>query len=66
MRLTAPAHLIDINRVTALDTVSVDADGVSIGALARHSRVEHDDAVHRALPLLRQALRLPRDDSEWT
>jgi carbon-monoxide dehydrogenase medium subunit len=58
MRLTAPAHLVDINRVTALDTVVIDDDGVTIGALARHSRVERDDDVHRAQPLLRQALRL--------
>ncbi|WP_395728740.1 FAD binding domain-containing protein [Nakamurella sp.] len=56
MRLTQPAHLIDINRIAELDTVTVD-DGVRIGALARHRRVERDDAVHRTQPLLRQALR---------
>jgi carbon-monoxide dehydrogenase medium subunit len=56
MRLTQPAHLIDINGITELDAVTVD-DGVRIGALARHRRVELDDAVHRAQPLLRQALR---------
>jgi carbon-monoxide dehydrogenase medium subunit len=57
MRLTAPDHLIDINGVTELDTLTVADDGVRIGALARHRRVERDDAVHRSQPLLRQALR---------
>jgi carbon-monoxide dehydrogenase medium subunit len=58
MRLTQPAHIVDINRVTGLDTVTVADDGITIGALARHTRVERDDAVYRTQPLLRQALRL--------
>lgn len=57
MRLTQPAHLIDINRLAELDTVAVDESGVRIGALARHRRVEQHDAAFRAQPLLRQALR---------
>ena len=58
MRLAAPAHLVDINGIGELDTVVADADGVTVGALARHSRVEHDAAADRAQPLLAQALRL--------
>lgn len=57
MRLTQPAHLVDINRVAGLDTVTVDGSGVRIGALARHRRVERDDDAFRVQPLLRQALR---------
>lgn len=57
MRLTQPAHLIDINRVAELDTVTVDEGGVRIGALARHRRVERDDDAFRSQPMLRQALR---------
>jgi carbon-monoxide dehydrogenase medium subunit len=57
MRLSAPAHLVDVNHVPGLDTVDVTADVVRIGALARHSRVEQDEAAHDAVPLLRQALR---------
>ena len=57
MRLAAPAHLVDVNHVPGLDTVEVDGDAVRVGALARHSRVEHDRAAHAAAPLLRQALR---------
>ena len=58
MRLAAPAHVIDINSVAELSYVTVDADSVQVGALARHAEVEHDDPAYDALPLLRQALRL--------
>ncbi len=57
MRLAAPEHLVDINHVDGLGTVHVDADVVRIGALARHSAVEHHAAAYDAIPLLRQALR---------
>ncbi len=58
MRLAAPAHLIDVNRVAGLSYVRSAADGVRVGALARHAHVEHDDDAGRVQPLLRQALRL--------
>ena len=58
MRLAEPAHLVDINRLAMLDTVVSSPTGVTIGALARHSRVEHDADAARVQPLLRQALRL--------
>ncbi|MFD1537792.1 FAD binding domain-containing protein [Nonomuraea guangzhouensis] len=54
MRLAAPEHLVDINRIASLATVDLSAEGVTVGALARHSQVERQ-AGH---PLLRQALRL--------
>ena len=57
MRLAAPGHLVDINHLPGLDAVEVTSNGVRVGALARHSRVERDDAAYAALPLLRQALR---------
>ncbi len=58
MRLAEPAHLVDINKITELDTVTTTPAGVTVGALARHSRVEHDEHAARVQPLLRQALRL--------
>jgi carbon-monoxide dehydrogenase medium subunit len=58
MRLAAPGHLVDINRIVALDDVTVTAAGVTVGALARHTRVEKDPAAAIAQPLLAQALRL--------
>ncbi|HSK26326.1 MAG TPA: xanthine dehydrogenase family protein subunit M [Jiangellales bacterium] len=57
MRLAAPEHLVDVNRLPGLDGVEVGADGVRVGALARHAAVERDRAASTALPLLRQALR---------
>jgi carbon-monoxide dehydrogenase medium subunit len=58
MRLAEPAHLIDINRISELDFVTSGPDGVTVGALARHSRVEHDAKAGRVQPLLAQALKL--------
>ncbi|WP_113703994.1 FAD binding domain-containing protein [Nonomuraea lactucae] len=54
MRLAAPEHLVDINRVAALATLEAAPEGVTVGALARHAQVARADA-H---PLLGQALRL--------
>ena len=58
MRLAAPAHLVDINRLADLAFVRVEDDGVRVGALARHADVEADEEAATVLPLLRQALRL--------
>jgi CO/xanthine dehydrogenase FAD-binding subunit len=57
MRLAAPAHLVDINRLTSLDTLEVTTGGVRVGALARHARVERSEEAAGAQPLLRAALR---------
>ncbi|MBC6463416.1 FAD binding domain-containing protein [Actinomadura sp. HBU206391] len=57
MRLVAPGRLVDINRVAGLDTVEVTAEGVRVGALARHSRVLRSAESARAQPLLAEALR---------
>ena len=56
MRLAAPGHLVDINRVAGLDTVEVTADAVHIGALVRHTQLERHEGAFAHLPLLRQAL----------
>jgi carbon-monoxide dehydrogenase medium subunit len=58
MRLAAPAHLVDINRLSELAFVRAEPEGVRVGALARHTAVERDDAAAAVQPLLRQALRL--------
>ncbi|MGH3445092.1 MAG: FAD binding domain-containing protein, partial [Nocardioidaceae bacterium] len=56
MRLAAPAHLVDVNRIAGLDTVDVDDDRVRVGALARHARVEGDPQVGTSLPVLVETL----------
>lgn len=56
MRLAAPGHLVDINRIPGLDTVEVTSDAVRIGALVRHAQLERHVGAFAYLPLLRQAL----------
>jgi aerobic carbon-monoxide dehydrogenase medium subunit len=56
MRLVAPRALVDIGRLSELDTVEVTGDDVRVGALARHARVHRDQQVRRSQPLLREAL----------
>ena len=56
MRLAAPGHLVDINRIAGLDTVEVTPDAVHIGALVRHAQLERHVGAFAHLPLLRQAL----------
>ncbi|MFW5469275.1 FAD binding domain-containing protein [Knoellia sp. CPCC 206435] len=56
MRLAQPAHLVDINRVAGLDTVTVTDTHVRVGATVRHAELEKHDEAYAVLPLLRQAL----------
>jgi carbon-monoxide dehydrogenase medium subunit len=56
MRLAAPGLLVDINGLADLDFVRVTADGVRVGALARHARVLADEDARRSQPLLAMAL----------
>ncbi|KGN42418.1 FAD binding domain-containing protein [Knoellia aerolata] len=56
MRLAQPAHLVDINRVAGLDTVTVTDSHVRVGATVRHAELEKHDEAYAVLPLLRQAL----------
>jgi carbon-monoxide dehydrogenase medium subunit len=55
MRLAAPGHLVDVNRLAELAYVRVVPGAVRVGALARHAEVERDAAAFEVLPLLRQA-----------
>jgi carbon-monoxide dehydrogenase medium subunit len=57
MRLAAPAHLVDINRLPDLAAVRADGTAVRVGALVRHADLERDGAAAAALPLLREATR---------
>ena len=57
MRLAAPEHLVDINRLAELGYVRVEDGQVRVGALARHAGVLADPAAAAAQPLLAKALR---------
>ena len=57
MRLAAPGHLVDINRLSELAFVETRGRTVRVGAMSRHAQTERDDRAYTALPLLRQATR---------
>lgn len=56
MRLAAPGTLVDINGLPGLADVTVTADAVRIGALARHADVLASPDVRRVQPLVAMAL----------
>lgn len=58
MRLSSPEHIVDVNHLPGLADVRVHPDVVQVGALVRHSGLEHHAAAYAAAPLLRQSLRL--------
>ncbi|MTW18671.1 xanthine dehydrogenase family protein subunit M [Rhodoplanes serenus] len=55
MRLAAPARLVDINRLAALERLEVIDGRLVIGALVRHHRLATDPRVASAAPLLARA-----------
>ena len=56
MRLSQPKLLIDINRLAALEGISLRGDNVRIGALARHVTVANSPIVAEHLPLIAEAM----------
>jgi CO/xanthine dehydrogenase FAD-binding subunit len=57
-RLARPAHIVDINRMAAMDRIYERDGGVAIQALARQAAVEDSPTVSRACPLLTAAVQL--------
>lgn len=57
-RLARPRHLIDINRIPALDSIYERDGGIAVQALARQAAVEDSELVARVCPLLGAAVRL--------
>lgn len=56
LRVIAPDHLIDINRVADLAGIRATIDGIEIGAMTRQADVLASDLVKSRLPLLPRAL----------
>jgi aerobic carbon-monoxide dehydrogenase medium subunit len=52
IRSVNPKHLVDINRISGLDQVSVADGEVRVGALVRHADVEDHLELRRGFPLL--------------
>jgi aerobic carbon-monoxide dehydrogenase medium subunit len=57
-RLAAPARIIDLNRIPELDYIKREGDIVCIGAMTRQRKIEFSEVVAKALPLLRDAIKL--------
>lgn len=56
-RVLQPAMLIDINRIEALTGIqATDTGGISVGAMTRQSKLEHDPLVAKHTPLLHEIL----------
>jgi CO/xanthine dehydrogenase FAD-binding subunit len=55
-RLSRPARLIDLNRIDALAHITVEGGHLVIGAMTRHSQLEHSAEVAARWPLLTQAV----------
>jgi carbon-monoxide dehydrogenase medium subunit len=51
-RLAQPEHLIDINRISGLDTITVSEGWLRIGALTRESALERSPEIRSWYPLL--------------
>jgi len=57
LRLARPAHLVDINTVSDLASLS-NGDGLTVGSLVRQRVAERSQAVRSANPLVAQAIAL--------
>jgi len=56
--VTEPETVIDITHLAGLDAITVDEEGIAIGALARMSAVADHPGVQAALPAVTQSLSL--------
>jgi xanthine dehydrogenase YagS FAD-binding subunit len=54
--IAAPDTVVDIGHLAGLDTIALDEQGVSIGALARMSWVADDPGIRRNFPAISEAL----------
>jgi carbon-monoxide dehydrogenase medium subunit len=55
LRLASPSMLIDIGRLDDLSYIRDAGDHVAIGALTKHTEVEHSDVLRQHVPLLAHA-----------
>src|SRR5262250_2923107 len=57
-RIATPSAIIDLNRVPDLDYVRHENDIVRIGAMTRQRKIEFSGVIAKALPLLRDAIKM--------
>lgn len=55
LRLDTPGHLLDISRISGLDSIRKDGDVVAIGPTCTHAAIAASDVVAQHAPLLAEA-----------
>jgi carbon-monoxide dehydrogenase medium subunit len=55
-RMLRPSLLVDVNRLSELDFLEERGDGLRVGALTRHYKLETSPLVRRRLPVLAEAV----------
>lgn len=55
-RFVMPDHLIDLNRVTDLDGISISDSKVRLGAMTRQKSIERDESLRRLCPIFSESL----------
>jgi carbon-monoxide dehydrogenase medium subunit len=55
LRFAQPGHLVDINRIEGLDSISEDGGGLRVGALARNTAIAADATVKARYPAMADA-----------
>jgi carbon-monoxide dehydrogenase medium subunit len=56
LRLVAPDHLVDINRIPELAGIRLSAEGSELGAMTRQSDLQESQALVQAAPIFAMAL----------
>jgi aerobic carbon-monoxide dehydrogenase medium subunit len=56
LRLAQPSVLVDIGRLTDLSYIRDAGEHIAIGALTRHTEIEHSDVLKEHVPLLHHAV----------
>lgn len=55
LRIASPSVLIDLNRIPSLSYIKQEGEKLLIGALTRHSDIEHSEVVASKAPILKEA-----------
>jgi carbon-monoxide dehydrogenase medium subunit len=56
MRLAAPDHIVDLNRIAELAYITEQGDALFVGAMTRQRDVEFDERVRARSPLMHEAV----------
>ena len=56
-RLASPSHLIDLKNINSLSELIIEDGIIKVGALVRHSTLEHDQRIKEINPLINEAIK---------